>query len=88
VCDVTLPRVEEVAAALIAHGPLGIALVAVGWAFWKQSAELKEVQAARVEDAKRVVPVLLEFVDKSNKTVQELTEAVRKLEAAIERRRP
>lgn len=67
---------EQVAAALLQHGPLGIALVALGYAFWKQSAELKEVQAARVEDARKTITTLLELVDKQHAALEEISEAV------------
>lgn len=78
---------EQVVTALLAHGPLGIALVALGFAFWKQSEQLKEVQAARVEDAKKTITTLLELVDKQHGVIRALTEAVQELKGAIERRR-
>lgn len=74
-------------AALVAHGPLGIALAAVGFAFWKQSGELKEVQAARVEDAKKTVTTLLELVDKQHEAMEALSRALLELKSAVERRR-
>lgn len=77
---------EAVVSALLAHGPLGIALVALGYAFWKQGDQLKEVQAARVEDAKKTVTTLLELVEKQHGAIRTLAEAVQELRGAFERR--
>lgn len=69
------------------HGPLGISLAALGVAFWRQSGELKEVQAARVEDAKKTVTTLLELVDKQHGALERLTSALTELKTIVERRR-
>lgn len=78
---------DEIVSALIANGPLGAALAAVGFAYWRQAGELRDVQAARVEDAKKTVTTLLDLVDKQHEASGEVVRAVGELKAAIERRR-
>lgn len=78
---------EPVAEALLQHGPLGIALVAIGYAYWKQVEEIRTLQSARVEDARKTIGTLLDLVDKQHEAVGELTEAVKRLEMSMDRRR-
>ncbi len=78
---------EPVAEALLQHGPLGIALVALGFVYWKQIGELRDLQNARVEDARKTIGTLLDLVDKQHEAVGELTEAVKRLEMSMDRRR-
>jgi hypothetical protein len=72
---------------LLAAGPLGAVIVALGFAFWKQGITLKTTQEARVEDAKKVTATLLELNDKWNTTVGALAQAVNELRASITARR-
>lgn len=78
---------EPVAEALLQHGPLGIALVAIGYAYWKQVEEIRTLQSARVEDARKTIGTLLDLVDKQHEAVGELTEAVKRLEMSMDNRR-
>lgn len=73
--------------ALVQHGPLGISLAAVGYAFWKQSAELREVQAARVEDAKKVIEMIVELADKQHEAIDSLRAVVVDLKNTLEHKR-
>lgn len=78
---------EQVLAALLEHGPLGVVLAIVGTAYWRQSEQLRDVQAARVEDAKKTITTLLELVDKQHASLESIAEVVGELKAAIERNR-
>lgn len=70
---------EGAAETLVAAGPLGAIIVALGVAYWRQTIALKAAQEARVEDAKLVTKTLLELNDKWNTTVNALTTAVDRL---------
>ncbi len=78
---------EAVAAALLQHGVLGAALVAVGYAYWRQIGDIRDLQNARVDDARKTIGTLLDLVDKQHEAVGELTEAVKRLEMSMDRRR-
>ena len=70
---------ENAAETLIAAGPLGAIIAALGVAYWRQGMALKDAQEARVADAKLVTRTLLELNDKWNATVNNLTAAVDRL---------
>jgi hypothetical protein len=78
---------EPVAEALLQHGPLGVALVALGYAYWMQVKEIRDLQSARVDDVRKTVGMLLDLVDKQHEAVGELTEAVKRLEMSMDSRR-
>lgn len=78
---------EPVAEALLQQGVLGAALVALGFAYWRQIGDIRDLQNARVEDARKTIGTLLDLVDKQHEAVAELTEAVKRLEMAMDRRR-
>ena len=70
---------EGAAETLIAAGPLGAIILALGVAYYKQGVALKLAQEARVDDAKKVTSTLLELNDKWNGSVNALTTAVDRL---------
>jgi hypothetical protein len=78
---------EPITEALLQHGPLGIALVALGYAYWMQVKEIRDLQSARVDDVRKTVGMLLDLVDKQHEAVGELTEAVKRLEMSMDNRR-
>jgi thymidylate synthase len=79
--------VDRVFDVLVQQGTLGVALAALGYAFWRQSGDLKTTQEARVADANRMITVMLDLNNKNNEAIGQLTAAVSGLENAIERRR-
>lgn len=64
---------------LLAAGPLGAIILALGVAYWRQGLALKEAQEARVEDAKMVTQTLLELTGQWNTAINALTAAVDRL---------
>jgi hypothetical protein len=73
--------------ALLSAGPLGAVIILLGYALVKVSSALKEVQDARVEDAKKVSQTLLDLNDKWVEAIGALTDAVKELKTAIAERR-
>jgi Flp pilus assembly protein protease CpaA len=70
---------EEALRQVAATGVLGAILVVLGLEYRKQSAALAAVQQARVDDAKRVAETLLALNEKWQTAINELTNAVERL---------
>lgn len=70
---------DAVGETLLAAGPLGAIILALGVAYWRQGLALKEAQEARVEDAKMVTQTLLELTGQWNTAINALTAAVDRL---------
>lgn len=72
---------EAFSPVLAQYGLAGVVIAALGWAYWRRTgdlqAELREVQAARVEDSKKMVQTLLDLVDKQHAALEELSEVFR-----------
>ena len=64
----------DAVAALISAGPLGAIIVTLAIAYWRKDQQHKQVQEARVEDAKKVVGTLLELNNKWHAVVNDLVE--------------
>lgn len=87
----------DLANALLEHGVLGLLclllLTGLVWVARQRDndrkaydTKLNEVQEKRVVDAQGVAKQLLEVADRQNDSSQEVTEELRKLTAAVERR--
>ncbi len=66
---------------------LGAIVIVLGWAYWKQSQALASVQDARVADAQKVATTLLEMQDRWQTSLNDLTQAVERLSAALPTKR-
>lgn len=66
---------------------LGAIVIVLGWAYWKQSQALSAVQDARVADAQKVATTLLEMQDRWQTSLNDLTQAVERLSAALPTKR-
>lgn len=60
-------------------------MLALGYAYLMQGRKLDEVQAARVEDAKKVLTTVLELVDERNEALEGLTRTIADLKSIVER---
>jgi hypothetical protein len=79
---------EAVSAIATSGSPvLGAILVVLGYAYWRQAQALAAVQEARVQDAQRVASTLLEMQDKWQASLNDLTQAVERLSAALPTKR-
>lgn len=65
---------------LTTSGPLGAVLVVVIVLFVQQSKQLAAVQMARVEDANKVMTLLLKLNSDNNTIVAGLTQAIRDIQ--------
>jgi|688.fasta_scaffold66028_10 hypothetical protein len=81
--------VEDVTSVLLNSGSpvLGAVVLVLGYAYWKQAQALATVQEARVQDAQRVATTLLEMQDKWQVSLNDLTQAVERLSAALPTKR-
>lgn len=81
--------VEDVTSVLLNSGSpvLGAVVLVLGYAYWKQAQALATVQEARVQDAQRVATTLLEMQDKWQASLNDLTQAVERLSAALPTKR-
>lgn len=68
-----------VEATLLKEGVLGAIIVALGGGIIWQTQQLKRAQDARVNDAKKVVQMLLELQEKWNEQVNHLRQAIDRL---------
>lgn len=71
---------ESVGTSLASHGVLGLIVVVLGWAYWRLAEKYDAVHAARTADAQKVVTTLLEMQDKWQASINQLTNAVERLE--------
>jgi putative AlgH/UPF0301 family transcriptional regulator len=66
---------------------LGAIVIVLGYAYWKQAQALSAVQEARVADAQKVATTLLEMQDRWQTSLNDLTQAVERLSAALPTKR-
>jgi hypothetical protein len=77
--------VDDVVKELLRLGLPGVVILALGYAYWKQSRELRKVETARVEDAKSVTTILLGVQDKFRETLDAVRTTIAGQHPVLER---
>lgn len=77
---------EDALSTIGSHGVLGAIVVVLLFALWRLHNQNQSIQAARVDDAKKVATTLLDVNDKWHTQIQSLTEVVKQLRDQLNRR--
>lgn len=75
---------DPVTTIFAAHGVLGISVLGLAGVCWKLQLQVKEVQDARVADAKAVTTTVLQLVQEQHAISAELTAAIVDLRNSLE----
>lgn len=77
---------EDALSTIGSHGILGAIVVVLFVALWRLHSQNQAIQAARVDDAKKVATTLMEVNDKWHTQIQTLADVVKQLREQLNRR--